>query len=286
MPLDYATVKDWRFDEVRQRYDQKDTMLYALGIGLGQDPEDTRQLRYVYEEGLQAFPTMGVVLAYPGFWVRDPRTGIDWVKVVHGEQRLTVHAPLPASGMVVSSTRNTHVIDKGADKGAIVINERTLHGEDGACLATLRQSTFCRGDGGFGQGDASPEPLPATPDGEPDLRCELRIAPNAALLYRLNADPNPLHVDPEVARQAGYPRPILHGLCSYGVAAHAIVKSCCDYDASRLTSLNTRFSAPVYPGETLQCDIWRQPDGQIQFLARSRERNVVVMSHGTATVQA
>ncbi|MGV2894736.1 MaoC/PaaZ C-terminal domain-containing protein [Achromobacter sp. AGC78] len=286
MPLDYATVKDWRFDEVRQRYDQKDTMLYALGIGLGQDPEDTRQLRYVYEEGLQAFPTMGVVLAYPGFWVRAPRTGIDWVKVVHGEQRLTVHAPLPASGMVVSRTRNTHVIDKGADKGAIVINERTLHGEDGACLATLRQSTFCRGDGGFGQGDASPEPLPATPDGEPDLRCELRIAPNAALLYRLNADPNPLHVDPEVARQAGYPRPILHGLCSYGVAAHAIVKSCCDYDASRLTSLNTRFSAPVYPGETLQCDIWRQPDGQIQFLARSRERNVVVMSHGTATVQA
>lgn len=285
MPLDYATVKDWRFDEVRQRYDQKDTMLYALGIGLGQDPEDTRQLRYVYEEGLQAFPTMGVVLAYPGFWVRDPRTGIDWVKVVHGEQRLTVHAPLPASGMVVSRTRNTHVIDKGADKGAIVINERTLHGEDGACLATLRQSTFCRGDGGFGQGDASPEPLPPTPDGAPDLRCELRIAPNAALLYRLNADPNPLHVDPEVARQAGYPRPILHGLCSYGVAAHAIVKSCCDYDASRLTSLNTRFSAPVYPGETLQCDIWRQPDGQIQFLARSRERNVVVMSHGTATVQ-
>lgn len=286
MPLDYATVKDWRFDEVRQRYDQKDTMLYALGIGLGQDPEDTRQLRYVYEEGLQAFPTMGVVLAYPGFWVRDPRTGIDWVKVVHGEQRLTVHAPLPASGMVVSRTRNTHVIDKGADKGAIVINERTLHGEDGACLATLRQSTFCRGDGGFGQGDASPEPLPPTPDSEPDLRCELRVAPNAALLYRLNADPNPLHVDPEVARQAGYPRPILHGLCSYGVAAHAIVKSCCDYDASRLTSLNTRFSAPVYPGETLQCDIWRQPDGQLQFLARSRERDVVVMSHGTATVQS
>jgi len=286
MTLDYATVKDWRFDEVRQRYDQKDTMLYALGIGLGQDPEDTRQLRYVYEEGLQAFPTMGVVLAYPGFWVRDPRTGIDWVKVVHGEQRLTVHAPLPASGMVISRTRNTHVIDKGADKGAIIINERTLHGEDGACLATLRQSTFCRGDGGFGQGDASPEPLPPTPEGEPDLRCELRIAPNAALLYRLNADPNPLHVDPEVARQAGYPRPILHGLCSYGVAAHAIVKSCCDYDASRLTSLNTRFSAPVYPGETLQCDIWRMPDGQIRFRARARERDIMVMSHGTATVQS
>lgn len=286
MPLDYATVKDWRFDDVRQRYDQKDTMLYALGIGLGQDPEDTGQLRYVYEKDLRAFPTMSVILGYPGFWVSDPRSTVDWVKVVHGEQRLTLHAPLPVAGVVVGRTRNTHVIDKGADKGAIIVSERTLHDEDGACLATLRGSTFCRGDGGFGDGDASPEPLPAAPDGDPELRCELRIPPSAALLYRLNADRNPLHADPDVARQAGYPRPILHGLCSYGVAAHALVKTFCDYDATRLTSLNTRFSAPVYPGETLQCDMWRMPDGQIRFIARAKERGVVVMSHGTATVQS
>lgn len=286
MPLDYATVKNWRFDEVRQRYEQKDTMLYALGIGLGQDPEDAGQLRYVYEKDLQAFPTMSVVLGYPGFWVQDPRAGIDWVKVVHGEQRLTVHAPLPTSGVVVGRSRNTHVIDKGVDKGAIVITERTLHDESGTCLATLRQSTFCRGDGGFGPGDDSPDALPAVPGGKPDLQCELRVPPSAALLYRLNADRNPLHADPDVAHQAGYPRPILHGLCSYGVAAHAIVKSCCDYDASRLTSLNARFSAPVYPGETLQCDMWRMPDGQIRFQVRARERDLVVMSHGTATVQS
>ncbi|KGD98973.1 3-alpha,7-alpha,12-alpha-trihydroxy-5-beta-cholest-24-enoyl-CoA hydratase [Achromobacter sp. RTa] len=285
MPLDYATVKDWRFDDVRQRYDEKDTMLYALGIGLGQDPEDAGQLRYVYEKGLLAFPTMSVVLGYPGFWVRDPRAGIDWVKVVHGEQRLTMHAPLPASGVVIGKSRNTHVIDKGADKGAIVVTERTLHSEDGTCLATLQHSTFCRGDGGFGQGDDGPPPLPAAPGGEPDLRCELHIPPNAALLYRLNADRNPLHADPEIARQAGYPRPILHGLCSYGFAAHAIVKTCCGYDASRLSSLSTRFSAPVYPGETLQCDIWRMPDGQVRFLARARERNVVVLSNGTAELR-
>ena len=286
MPLDYATVKDWRFDEVRQHYEQKDTMLYALGIGLGQDPEDTGQLRYVYEKDLRTFPTMSVILGYPGFWVSDPRSTVDWVKVVHGEQRLTLHAPLPVAGIVTGRTRNTHVIDKGADKGAIVITERTLHDEDGACLATLRQSTFCRGDGGFGQGDVGPEALPAAPDGDPELRCELSIPPSAALLYRLNADRNPLHADPEIARQAGYPRPILHGLCSYGVAAHAIVKTFCRYDASRLTSLNARFSAPVYPGETLQCDMWRLPDGQIRFIARAKERGVVVMSHGTATVQS
>ena len=156
MPLDYATVKDWRFDEVRQRYDEKDAMLYALGIGLGQDPEDERQLRYVYERDLLAFPTMSVVLGYPGFWVRDPRTGIDWIKVVHGEQRLAMHAPLPASGVIIGRSRNTHVVDKGADKGALVITERTLHDEAGACLATLTQTTFCRGDGGFGGGDDGP----------------------------------------------------------------------------------------------------------------------------------
>ncbi|EHK62987.1 MaoC/PaaZ C-terminal domain-containing protein [Achromobacter arsenitoxydans] len=286
MPLDYATVKGWRFDDVRQRYDQKDTMLYALGIGLGQDPEDTDQLRYVYEKNLRAFPTMSVILGYPGFWVSDPRSTVDWVKVVHGEQRLTLHAPLPAEGVVTGRTRNTHVIDKGADKGAIIVSERTLHAEDGTHLATLQQSTFCRGDGGFGQGDDSPDALPAAPGGDPELRCELRIPASAALLYRLNADRNPLHADPDIARQAGYPRPILHGLCSYGVAAHAIVKTCCDYDATRLTSLNTRFSAPVYPGETLQCDMWRMPDGQIRFIARAKERGVVVMSNGTATVQS
>ncbi|CAB3700507.1 hypothetical protein LMG26685_05275 [Achromobacter mucicolens] len=286
MPLDYATVKDWRFDDVRQRYDQKDTMLYALGIGLGQDPEDTGQLRYVYEKDLRTFPTMSVILGYPGFWVSDPRSTVDWVKVVHGEQRLTLHAPLPVAGVVTGRTRNTHVIDKGADKGAIIVSERTLHDEDGQCLATLQSSTFCRSDGGFGEGDASPQALPAAPDGDPDSRCELRIPPSAALLYRLNADRNPLHADPDVARQAGYPRPILHGLCSYGVAAHALVKTYCGYDAARLTSLNTRFSAPVYPGETLQCDMWRMPDGQIRFIARAKERGIVVMSHGTATVQS
>ena len=278
MPLDYATVKHWRFDDVRQHYEDKDTMLYALGIGLGQDPEDARQLRYVYEKGLQAFPTMSVVLGYPGFWMSDPRAGIDWVRLVHGEQRTTLHAPLPTSGTVIGKSRITHVIDKGADKGAIVITERTLHDERGALLATLQQSTFCRGDGVFGQGDA--------PQGEPERRCELRIPPQAALLYRLNADRNPLHADPEVAHQAGYPRPILHGLCSYGVAAHAIVKTWCDYDAARLTGLAARFSAPLYPGETLQCDMWRQPDGQIRFIARALERGTVVMSHGTAEVQS
>ena len=284
--MDYDTIKNWRFDDVHHHYDEKDTMLYALGIGLGHDPLDAGQLRYVYEQGLQAFPTQATVLGYPGFWMSDPRACIDWVRLVHGEQRLALHAPLPASGSVIGKSRVTHVIDKGADKGALVITERTLHDSAGACLATLQQTTFCRGDGGFGRGDDAPPPLPAAPTRAPDQSCTLAVAPNAALLYRLSADRNPLHADPEVARKAGYAQPILHGLCTYGMAAHAIVKTWCGYDASRLASLNARFSSPVYPGETLQFDMWRGESNALQFTVRAVARDIVVMSHGTATINA
>lgn len=282
MPLDYATLKHWEFPDVPQRYAAKDTMLYALGIGLGEDPSDTRQLHYVYEDGLAAFPTMSVVLGYPGFWMRDPRAGIDWVRLVHGEQRLRIHAPLPPEGEVVGRSRITHVIDKGADKGAIVVVERNVLNTDGVCLATLTQSTFCRGDGGFGKGDAPPAPLAATPDRPADASASLPVSPRAALIYRLSADPNPLHVDPAVAQAAGYPRPILHGLASFGMAAHAVVRERCDYDASRLRQLDARFSSPVYPGETLVFDLWDDGPGVVRFRARVAERDVVALSHGTA----
>ncbi|CAM4192052.1 MaoC/PaaZ C-terminal domain-containing protein [Bordetella muralis] len=284
MPLDYQTIKNWEFADIHHRYEDKDTILYALGIGLGADPMDAAQLRYVYEQDLQTIPTLATVLGHPGFWMNDPRAGIDWVRLVHGEQRLQLHAPLPASGTVIGKSRVTHVIDKGADKGALVVTERTLHDDQGLHLATLQQITFCRGDGGFGQGDEALPPLPAAPARAADLSCQLSVAPNAALLYRLNADRNPLHADPAVASKAGYPQPILHGLCTYGMAAHAIIKSCCDYDASRLTGLNARFSSPVFPGETLQCDIWQDAGNALQFSMRAIDRDVVVMSHGTATL--
>lgn len=283
MAIDYQNLKNWHFPEVRQTYTDKDTILYGLGIGFGQDPLDPKQLQYVYEDGLLAFPTMSVVLGFPGFWISDPKTGVNWVKLVHGEQRLKIHAPLKPSGTVVGQTRVTHVIDKGADKGAIVVSERTLHDDSGTLLATLTQSTFCRADGGFGEGDAPPPALTPTPDTKPDTTLAIPISERAALIYRLCADPNPLHADPAVATKAGFPRPILHGLCSYGVAARAIVEAFCEGDGTRLTSLDLRFSSPVYPGETLTVDMWRDGPGKIRFLARIVEREKVVLSHGTAT---
>ncbi len=283
--MDYQNIKNWSFPEVVQDYTEKDSILYALGIGFGQEATNPDHLKYVYEQDLQVFPTMAVVLGYPGFWMKDPKAGINWVKLVHGEQRLAIHHPIPAKGRVIGRSRISHVIDKGADKGALVITERTLSDAQGNKLATLSQTTFCRGDGGLSQSDESPEALEATPDGAPDMSCSLPILEQAALIYRLCADNNPLHADPAVAAKAGYPRPILHGLCTYGVAARAIVQTACGNDASRLASMNTRFSSPVFPGETLVVDMWKDENKGVRFRAKVAERDIVVLSHGYAGIK-
>jgi acyl dehydratase len=290
MAIDYHKLKSWPFGEVEQTYTWKDSALYALGVGYGHDPMDERQLRFVYEDRMLAAPTMPVVLAGPGFWVKDPNSGVDWVRVLHGEQSLTLHRPVPVEGTLVGRTSVTGLVDKGRDKGAIIRSQRTLHDKaSGELVATLEQLTFARGDGGFSEipgngpagGDPSPPAKPVTPDTAPDLVCDLPTMPQSALLYRLCADLNPLHADPAVAKAAGFARPILHGLASYGVAGHAILRSCCDYDPARLTSIGLRFSGPVFPGETLRTEIWRNGT-RVQFRARVLERDVIVLSHGIA----
>ena len=166
-----------------------------------------------------------------------------------------------------------------------MITERTLSDAEGNALVTIAQTTFCRGDGGLSQSDDSPAPLEATPDTAPDMTCSLPILEQAALIYRLCADNNPLHADPAVAAKAGYPRPILHGLCTYGVAARAIVQMACGNDASRLASMNTRFSSPVYPGETLVIEMWKDGAKGVRFRAKVAERDIVVLSHGYAGIK-
>jgi len=287
--IDYHALKARRFPELAASYGARDTMLYALGVGYGSDPADERQLAFVYEKALRAAPTLPVVLAYPGFWVKEADTGIDWVRVLHGEQSLELHRPLAPQGKVMGRTRVKALVDKGRDKGALLVHERKLYDEAGELLATVESTSFCRGDGGFSErpgngprgGDPAPPPPPATPDTAPDIACDLPTAPQAALVYRLSGDYNPLHAEPAVAKAAGFERPILHGLATYGVAGHAILRSCCDYDPARLKSLAVRFSAPVYPGETIRTEIWRKGN-DLQFRARALERGIVVLSHGRA----
>jgi acyl dehydratase len=207
------------------------------------------------------------------------------VKIVNGEQSFKLEGPVKPSGTVVGKTRIVEVIDKGAGKGAVVYTERKITDKaSGELVATVWQTTFCRADGGFAGPPRASPPTHKTPERAPDLVCDLETRPEMALLYRLSADLNPLHADLDVAAAAGYPRPILHGLGTFGVVGHALLKSACNYDATKLVSMGGRFSSPVFPGETIRTEMWR--DGNvISFRALVPARNIVAMSNGRAEVK-
>jgi acyl dehydratase len=286
MPIDYEKLVSVKIPEVVQAYTEKDAILYALGVGLGRDPMDEDELPFVYEKNLKVLPTFAAVLGWPGFWLRDLDTGVDWVKVVAGEQGLVLHRPLQPRGSAIGRTRVTEIIDKGAGKGALVYSERALiDGGSGERIASVTQTTVCRGDGGFGgppREAPAVHPIPARP---PDLTCDRPTRSEAALIYRLSGDPNPLHADPAVAKAAGFPRPILHGLASFGIACHGILKCLCDHDPSRLKAISGRYSASVFPGDTIRTEMWR--DGTIvSFRARVIERDVIALNNGRCELTA
>lgn len=282
MPFNYDRIKNWVFPELEHSFSETDCILYALGVGYGYDPLDQGQLQFTYERDLKVAPTMAVVLGFPGFWMKDPATGIDWVKVVHAEQRLQICGSLPTSGTVIGRSRVKSVVDKGVGKGAFVTVERSvLDKTSGKLLAVIDHVSFCRGDGGCGGTEEASLPPPPTPDTAADVVSRLPTLPQAALIYRLAGDKNPLHVDLEVATSAGFPRPILHGLATFGVAGHALMREMCNYRPERLTALSARFSSPVFPGETIQTEIWRREDHAL-FRCRAVERDVVVLGNGVA----
>lgn len=284
MPIAYDRLMALKIPDADHEYGDKDTMLYALGVGLGHDPLDAGQLDFVYEKNLKALPTFAAVLGYPGFWVRELDTGIDWVRIVNGEQAVVLHRPVAPRGAVVGRTRIVEVIDKGAGKGALVYTERKVADRaTGELVATVTQTTFCRADGGFGGPPREQPPAHRMPDRKPDLVCDLGTRPEQAMIYRLSADRNPLHIDPEVAKAAGYPRPILHGLGTFGVAGHAVLREVCGYDPARLLSFGGRFSAPVFPGETIRTEMWVD-GGVVSFRALVPARDVVAMNNGRAEV--
>jgi acyl dehydratase len=286
MPIDYDKLINWKIPEVEHQYTKRDTILYALGVGLGADPCDANQLKFVYEQNLQALPTMAIVLGYPGPWYAHPDTGITRSHVVHGEQSFAIRQPLPAEGAIVGLTKIAGVIDKGKDKGALVITDCTVRDKaSGDTLCTLTSTSFCRADGGFGGPSGPVKPVHPIPDTPPDAVCDLPTLPQAALIYRLSGDYNPLHADPAYARKAGFMMPILHGRCTFSVAGHAILKTCCGYDPARFRTMAGRFSSPVYPGETIRTEIWR--DGNIvSFRSSVPARGVTVLNNGRAEILA
>ena len=285
MTIVYDKLMAIEIAPAEQAYAAKDCMLYALGVGLGHDPMNEDELAFVYEKHLKVLPTMATVLGHTGSLAQNPHTGINWIMVVNGEQGFTLHRPLHGQGVVPGRTRIVEVIDKGAGKGALLLTERKITDRTtGELIATVTQTIFCRGDGGFGgppRQTPAPHPIPTR---APDAICDLGTRPEMALIYRLSGDYNPLHAEPAAAKAAGFARPILHGLGTFGVSGHALLKTACGYDPARLVSFSGRFSAPVFPGETIRTEMWR--DGAVMsFRARVVERNVVAIDHGRAEVR-
>jgi len=281
MALDPDKLYALEFPEIRHDYSLRDTVIYALGLGYGMDPLDEEQLKFVDETKLKAVPSMANVLAYPGFWMRDLDTGIDWVKVVHGEQAMELVRPLPPEGSVVGRSKIVDIVDKGAEKGALVLVEREISdASSNEVLARLWQTVFCRGDGGFGGKSDSPRKPQPIPERAPDLTVSVPTHEGLALIYRLSGDLNPLHSDPETARRAGFDRPILHGLATFGIACRGLMPALCGNAPERVRALQCRFSAPVYPGETISLDIWREGEGVAAFRARVEARGAAVLANG------
>jgi acyl dehydratase len=277
--MKYPEILAVRTDPVSSNYCDKDVILYALSIGMAQDPLDSRELTYVYEKALQVVPTMSAVLvSSAGKFITEG--DIDFKLLVHGEQRLQVHRPLPPQASITAKSRCLGVVDKGAKHGAIMNVECEIaDSTSGELYATTIMSLFCRGDGGFGGPTESALIAHAVPDRAPDIEVALPTRADQALLYRLNGDRNPLHCDERAARLAGFERPILHGLCTYGFACRAVLQAFCNYDASAIASFDARFASPVYPGETIVTRMWRD-DQVVSFECSVAERKVTVIRNG------
>jgi acyl dehydratase len=282
--MDINAVKSFRLEPIEHRYSQKDSILYALGIGFGERPLDPHHLQFVYEKGLKAVPSACVVLAHPGFWVNNPALKINWIKLLHGEQAFEILEPLPAEGLVRGEYQILAVEDKGLEKGAIMhVLKRLFDVATGKLLANVTSVYMLRGDGGAGGFGAPPAPPTPLPDAEPDITLDLRTLPQSALIYRLSGDLNPIHVDPAAASKAGFAKPILHGLCSMGLVTRALIESVCEGDPARLRGMSLRFSKPVFPGESVRVEILKSSAG-IRFRARVVERDVLVVDRGTAMI--
>lgn len=275
-------LRHWTVPKTSHEYTRRDAALYALSIGFGGDPLDRQELRFVdhTKQDFCVAPSFALILGYPGFWLGDPKTALDIGRILHIEQSIEILHPLPASGRVTGETSVTGLFDLGASKGAILRSQRDIRDADNRLLATVRQSHMLLGYGGFG--GEQPTKKAASTLAEPETSVETPILPQQALLYRLNGDLNPIHADPDLAARLGFEKPILHGMCSFGMSCRALLRSLCAYEPERLRFMSARMTALVFPGETLRHDI--HADGS--FNATVVERNKLVLDLGSAVIES
>jgi acyl dehydratase len=278
MPVE-VTMIGKRLEPSRFTYSERDVMLYALGVGAG-----TEELQFTYERDLKVLPTFGVVPAFPALFSMGTVMSVNPMMVLHGEQRIELHAPIPTRGTLTTTPTIRAIYDKG--KGALIVTDAETVDERGTLLFKNTFGAFARGEGGFGgeRGPSGPKNVP--PDHAPDAVVDMRTLPQQALIYRLSGDMNPLHADPDFAKMAGYDRPILHGLCTFGHVGRAVLRSFCNHDPLRLKALDVRFSGIVFPGETIVTEMWKNGPGQLIVQAKTKERGEIVISAAAATIEA
>jgi acyl dehydratase len=268
-------------EPVQRSWTSKDTLLYAVGVGAGLD-DPLLELPFTTENSADVdqlvLPTFAVLAAQGGG--RGNLGDFNPAMLVHAEQAFELHRPLPPAGTALVTSKVTGIWDKGS--GALVTSQSRAVGEDGEPLVTSRGSAFIRGEGGFG-GERGPSDDWPEPDREPDHRVTYRTRPEQALLYRLSGDRNPLHSDPKFAALAGFQRPILHGLCTYGVTGRALLHAVAGSDPARFAAMAGRFSKPVFPGESLTVAMWC--DGESVRFRTTKDDGTIVIDRGRATVR-
>ena len=266
-------------------WSSKDALLYALGVGAGQD-DPLRELEFTTENSHEVtqrvLPTFGVIVVQQG-GPRIPIGDFDRAMLVHAEQALTLHRPLPVEGRARITSTLRGIYDKGS--GALVVTENVaVDAATGEPLATTRSSAFIRGEGDFG-GERGTDAAWDRPDREPDHQVTYQTRPEQALVYRLSGDRNPLHVDPKFAARGGFDRPILHGLCTYGVTGRALLHVLCDSEPARFRSMSGRFSRPVWPGEALTISVWREDGSDTALFQTTKDDGTVVIDRGRMQVR-
>ena len=279
MPIDLGAALGAVLEPVEFSWSSSDVQSYHLALGAGADPMDARELRYLTDGTPQVLPTFSSVAA--SFHMTEPPKvsfpGIDieLSRVLHASEGVSVPAPLPASGSARAVTRITDIWDKG--KAAVILNETTVTDPAGVVLWTTKRSIFARGEGGFG-GERGPSASVSVPDRAPDFEIDIPVLPQQALLYRMCGDRNPLHSDPGFASAAGFPQPILHGLCTYGMTCKALVDTVLDGDAAAVGSYGARFAGVVFPGETIRASLWRDGDRYVGVVTAPARDDVTVLS--------
>lgn len=279
MPIDLAVALGAELEPVEFSWTSSDVQLYHLALGAGHDPMDPVELRYLTDGTPQVLPTFSSVAATFHMTeppkVSFPGVDIELSRVLHASEAVTVPAPLPPSGSGRAVTRVTDIWDKG--KAAVLLNETTVTDPAGNLLWSTKRSIFARGEGGFG-GERGPSTSSETPERAPDFEADIPVLGQQALLYRLCGDRNPLHSDPGFAAAAGFPRPILHGLCTYGMTCKALVDTVLGGDAARVGSYGARFAGVVFPGETIRAKVWHEGDRYVGVVTAPGRNDEIVLS--------